>query len=172
MTPRPLDWRSVERKLTRIRRLVDQLIALGPFDRVRLDADTVATLAAERILTLLVDFAFATNGHVTVAVLKQAPDSYRESFLLAAEAGLIDRALARDLAPSAGMRNAPRARLPRRRLRQGRPRAGGGSRPLRRVRPAGRAVVRASGGGRRRMTRDRIGPAVGPFDVLLDDERT
>lgn len=106
MTPRPLDWRSVERKLTRIRRLVDQLIALGPFDRARLDTDTVATLAAERILTLLVDLAFATNGHVTVAVLKQAPDSYRESFLLAAEAGLIDRALARDLAPSAGMRNA------------------------------------------------------------------
>lgn len=85
---------------------MDQLIALGPFDRARLDTDTVATLAAERILTLLVDLAFATNGHVTVAVLKQAPDSYRESFLLAAEAGLIDRALARDLAPSAGMRNA------------------------------------------------------------------
>ena len=75
MTPRPLDWRSVERKLTRIRRLVDQLITLGPFDRARLDTDTVATLAAERILTLLVDLAFATNGHVTVAVLKQAPDS-------------------------------------------------------------------------------------------------
>ncbi len=43
---------------------------------------------------------------MTVAVLKQAPDSYPESFLLAAEAGLIDRALARDLAPPAGMRNA------------------------------------------------------------------
>lgn len=106
MTPRTLDWRSVERKLTRMRRLLDQLVALGPFDRSRLDSDVVPTLAAERILTLLVDLAFATNSHVSVGVLKQAPDSYRESFSLAAEAGLIDRALATALEPSAGMRNA------------------------------------------------------------------
>lgn len=105
MTPRTLDWRSVERKLTRMRRLLDQLVALGPFDRSRLDSDVVPTLAAERILTLLVDLAFATNSHVSVGVLKQAPDSYRESFSLAAEAGLIDRALATALEPSAGMRN-------------------------------------------------------------------
>ena len=88
MTPRTLDWRSVERKLTRMRRLLDRLVALGPFDRSRLVSDDVPTLAAERILTLLVDLAFATNSHVSVGVLKQAPDSYRESFSLAAEAGL------------------------------------------------------------------------------------
>ena len=105
MTPRTLDWRSVERKLTRMRRLLDRLVALGPFDRSRLVSDDVPTLAAERILTLLVDLAFATNSHVSVGVLKQAPDSYRESFSLAAEAGLIDGALATALEPSAGMRN-------------------------------------------------------------------
>ncbi len=105
MTPRSLDWRSVERKLVRMRRLLDQLAALGPFDRSRLDSDDVPTLAAERILTLLVDLAFATNSHVSVAVLRQTPDSYRESFGLAARAGLIDRTLATALEPSAGMRN-------------------------------------------------------------------
>lgn len=105
MTPRTLDWRSVERKLTRIRRLIDQLVALGPFDRARFTDEPVPTLAAERILTLVVDLAFAINSHVAVAMLKQAPDSYRDSFLLAAEAGLIDRDLAGALAPSAGMRN-------------------------------------------------------------------
>lgn len=106
MTQRSLDWRSVERKLTRMRRLVEQLVDLGPFDRRRFDAEPVATLAAERILSLLVDLAFATNSHVAVSILKQAPDSYRESFLLAAEAGVIDRSLAEALVPSAGMRNA------------------------------------------------------------------
>lgn len=39
-------------------------------------------------------------------MLKQASDSYRESFPPAAEAGLIDRARAKTLEPSAGTRNA------------------------------------------------------------------
>ncbi len=88
-----------------MRRLLDQLLALGPFDRSRLVSAEVPTLAAERILTLLVDLAFATNSHVSVAVLKRAPDSYPESFSLAAQAGLIDSSLATALEPSAGMRN-------------------------------------------------------------------
>ncbi len=105
MTPRELDWRSVERKLTRLRRLVDQLAGLGPFDARRFTDEPVAGLAAERLLTLLVELAFGVNSHVAVAVVGQAPDSYRESFLLAAEAGSIDRDLAAALAPSAGLRN-------------------------------------------------------------------
>lgn len=105
MTPRPLDWRSVERKLTRMRRLLDQLVALGPFDARRFVDDPVAGLAAERLLTLLVELAFGVNSHVAVAVVGRAPDGYRESFLLAAEAGTIDRALAEALAPAAGLRN-------------------------------------------------------------------
>lgn len=94
MTPRELDWRTIERKLTRMRRLIDQLVAMGRFDRARLDEDEVATLAAERVLTLLVDLAFAVNSHVGVGVLAEVPDSYRESFDLARKAGLIDRPLA------------------------------------------------------------------------------
>ncbi|MCX6465920.1 MAG: DUF86 domain-containing protein [Pseudonocardiales bacterium] len=105
MTPRSLDWRSVERKLTRMRRLLDQLVALGPFDARRFVDDPVAGLAAERLLTLLVELAFGVNSHVAVAVVGRAPDGYRESFLLAAEAGTIDRALAEALAPAAGLRN-------------------------------------------------------------------
>jgi hypothetical protein len=33
MTPPGLDWRSIERKLVRMRRLVDQLVSLGPPSR-------------------------------------------------------------------------------------------------------------------------------------------
>jgi uncharacterized protein YutE (UPF0331/DUF86 family) len=105
MTPPGLDWRSIERKLVRMRRMVDQLVSLGPFDGQRFADDAIAGLAAERLLTLLVELAFSVNSHVSAAVLGQAPDTYRESFLLAARAGLIDEKLAAALAPAAGLRN-------------------------------------------------------------------
>ncbi len=105
MTPRDLDWRSVERKLTRIRQLVDQLAALGPFPAERFVADPVAGLAAERLLTLLVELAFGVNSHVAAAVLGRAPDTYRESFLLAAETGMLEGKPAAELAPAAGLRS-------------------------------------------------------------------
>jgi uncharacterized protein YutE (UPF0331/DUF86 family) len=105
VTPPSLDWRSVERKLSRIRLLVEQLAALGPFDARRFADDPVAGYAAERLLTLLVELAFSANSHVAAAVLGRAPDTYRESFGLAAEAGMIDDKLAAALAPAAGLRN-------------------------------------------------------------------
>ena len=105
MTPPALDWRSVERKLTRIRLLVEQLAALGPFDARRFSDDPIAGYAAERLLTLLVELAFSANSHVAAAVLGRAPDTYRESFGLAAETGMIDDKLAAALAPAAGLRN-------------------------------------------------------------------
>lgn len=106
MTQRELDWRSVRAKIRGIRQLLDDLDGLGPFDHDRLLNDRIPTLAAERVLTLIVDLAFSANAHVTVAVLRQAPDSYADSFLLAAKAGLIDRELARAMVPAAGTRNA------------------------------------------------------------------
>lgn len=106
MTRRELDWRSVRAKIRGIRQLLDDLEGMGPFDQQRLLNDRIPTLAAERVLTLIVDLAFAANAHVAVAVLRQAPDSYADSFLLAAKAGLIDRDLARAMVPAAGTRNA------------------------------------------------------------------
>jgi uncharacterized protein YutE (UPF0331/DUF86 family) len=105
MTPREIDWRTVGAKLRRIRELLDQLDGLGPVDIARLNSEPVTALAVERILTLLVDLAFASNSHVAVARLGRAPDSYAESFALAAQAGMIDDALAAALRPSVGLRN-------------------------------------------------------------------
>jgi uncharacterized protein YutE (UPF0331/DUF86 family) len=45
------------------------------------------------------------NSHVSAAVLARAPDTYRESFLLAAQVGVIDEKLAASLAPAAGLRS-------------------------------------------------------------------
>lgn len=105
MTPRAIDWRTVRARLRRIRELLDQLDELGPVDVARLNSEPVTALAVERILTLLVDLAFASNSHVVVARLGRAPDSYAESFSLAAEVGMIDAALAAALRPSVGLRN-------------------------------------------------------------------
>lgn len=105
MTPRRLDWRAVEPKLRRIDELLRTLEKWGPFDERRLREDEIHALAVERIRTLVVDLAFAVNGHVSAAVLGHAPNSYAESFGLAADAGLITRELAVALVPSAGTRN-------------------------------------------------------------------
>jgi uncharacterized protein YutE (UPF0331/DUF86 family) len=105
VTPKAVDWRSVRAKLRRMDELIDQLAEIGPVDTARLAAEPVTALAIERIITLLVDLAFACNSHVVAATLERTPDSYGESFDLAAEAGMIDGELAKSLRPSAGMRN-------------------------------------------------------------------
>jgi uncharacterized protein YutE (UPF0331/DUF86 family) len=105
MTPRSIDWRSVRAKLRRIRELLDRLTELGPIDTARMAAEPVTALAVERILTVVVDLAFACNSHVVVATLNRAPDTYAESFSLAADAGMLSRDLAAALAPSVGLRN-------------------------------------------------------------------
>jgi uncharacterized protein YutE (UPF0331/DUF86 family) len=105
LTPRKVDWRSTRAKLRRIDELIDQLVGLGPVDTARLATEPVTALAVERIITLLVDLAFACNSHIVAAMLGRTPDTYAESFDLAAEAGMIDEKLARSLQPSAGMRN-------------------------------------------------------------------
>ncbi len=105
MTPKKLDWRAIEPKLAMLRRLLGQLGELGEFDEARLKSDWPNTLAAERILTLMVDLAVAINSHVSAATLGESPPSYAESFTLAARAGMITDELASALRPSAGTRN-------------------------------------------------------------------
>jgi uncharacterized protein YutE (UPF0331/DUF86 family) len=105
MTPRRLDWRAVQPKLRKIDELLGWLHQLGEFDEKRLQTDHVDALAVERILTLVVDLAFAVNSHAAAARLGRAPDTYAESFTLAAEIGLITTELGAALAPSAGTRN-------------------------------------------------------------------
>lgn len=105
MTPRAVDWRSIGAKLRTIRELLDELAGLGAVDRIRLDAEPLTALAVERILCLVVELAFGCNSHISAALLTRAPETYRDSFTLAAEAGLIDIELAKTLQPSAGLRN-------------------------------------------------------------------
>jgi uncharacterized protein YutE (UPF0331/DUF86 family) len=59
----------------------------------------------ERLVQLIVETAVDVNLHVATEIEGRPPADYRESFRAAARIGLIPRALAGDLAPSAGLRN-------------------------------------------------------------------
>lgn len=104
MSPRDLDSQIVVRRLLLMN---DLLAALGELDSDpdRLLAKRIEMLAAERILTQLVELASDINGHLASTALGRAPGSYRDSFDLAAEAGVLSPDLASELGPSVGLRN-------------------------------------------------------------------
>ena len=89
-----LDGRVLRARVRRIRELLATVPALGRIDPPRLVDEPVTALAAERLLTVLVELAFACNRDVAVEVLGRAPASYPASFDLAAQAGLISADLA------------------------------------------------------------------------------
>lgn len=105
MTPRELDPSTTQVKLRLMQDLVDDLTTIGDPDGARLREERLLMLAVERVLTALVDLSVAINSHVIAATADRAPVSYRESFVLAAEAGLIDAELAGELRLAVGMRN-------------------------------------------------------------------
>lgn len=105
MTPRELDPSTVQAKLRLMQDLVDDLTKAGAPDGARLREQRLLLRAVERILTQLVDLAVAINSHIVASTVDRAPSSYRESFSLAAETGLIDSELAGALQRAVGMRN-------------------------------------------------------------------
>lgn len=102
MSPRRLDPSIVEVRLMTMTTLLDDLAG---FDVGDLEHDHRTRYAVERVLTQLVELASSVNEHVAGAVLHRTATSYRDSFVLAAECGLIDPVLRDDLLPSVGMRN-------------------------------------------------------------------
>ena len=72
-------------------------------DQLRTHA--VVRAATERMIQALVDLALDINGHIASSVLGRAPATGRESFDLAAQAGVITPELAHALKPSVGLRN-------------------------------------------------------------------
>lgn len=105
MTPPDLDEDALLVKLHLLRELLDDLASLGDVSSDRLSNDRISRHAVERVLMQLVDLAVSINSHVAAIHLGRGPSSYRESFELAAKAGAISADLARELAPSVGLRN-------------------------------------------------------------------
>jgi uncharacterized protein YutE (UPF0331/DUF86 family) len=105
VTPPSLDRDAILAKLHLLREFLDDLGSVGEVSADRLANDRLARHAVERILTQLVDLTVSINGHVAAIRLGKGPANYRESFELAAKAGAISPELARELAPSVGLRN-------------------------------------------------------------------
>ncbi|MCA1673513.1 MAG: DUF86 domain-containing protein [Actinobacteria bacterium] len=105
MTPRRLDPSIVQARLSIMRGLLDDLAEVDAAGTPLLAENRMIRHGVERILTQLVEIATAINEHVAGARLQRVATSYRESFGLAEECGLIDKQLRDDLLPSVGMRN-------------------------------------------------------------------
>ncbi len=105
MTPRRLDPSIVQARLSVMRGLLDDLAEVSAAVELPLAENRMLRHGVERILTQLVELAASINEHVVGARLQRVATSYRESFGLAEECGLIDKQLHDDLLPSVGMRN-------------------------------------------------------------------
>jgi len=105
MTPRAPDPDVIRQRLDAMRRALATLASAGAPDADELRADPILQAAVERLLARLVDLAVEINAHVASAELGRAPGDYRESFELAAEAGVLPEDLATSLRPSVGLRN-------------------------------------------------------------------
>ena len=100
-----IDAALVRRKLRRIRANLDRL---ADVESLSLDAYRAAPFtpkATERLLQETVDAAVDVNLHVLRAGAGEPPPDYYESFVRLGCAGVIPEELARDLAPSTGLRN-------------------------------------------------------------------
>lgn len=105
MTPRRLDPSIVHARLSVMRGLLDDLAEVDAAGTPPLSQNRLLRHGIERILTQLVELATTINEHIVGARLQRVATSYRESFELAEQCGLIDKQLRDDLLPSVGMRN-------------------------------------------------------------------
>ena len=103
--PTMIDQELVNRKLSQI---VEYLTALTPLQGMSYTdylQQPLPRYAAERLLQLLVDTAVDINAHLIVELTGAPPQDYYDSFIKAAQAGVLSVAFALSIAQSTGPRN-------------------------------------------------------------------
>lgn len=100
-----LDRALVRRKLATIVRNLADLAAVEGLALDEYRRDRFRQKGTERLLQEAIEAAVDINLHLLSAAGKATPPDYYESLLSAGRAGLIPDDLARQLAPSAGLRN-------------------------------------------------------------------
>ena len=100
-----IDFEIVLRKLKNIKKYLDRLQIKGQMTQADYEADFEQQLIVERLLHLLVEAAVDINTHIAVSSGQTPPETYRDSFLTTGKMGVISMSLAKELAPSAGLRN-------------------------------------------------------------------
>lgn len=101
----PVDAAIIRRKLAHI---VDSLAALRPLRDLGLDQyrrRLYERKAAERLLQEAIEAALDVNAHLIAEHGGAVPEDYYGGFLAMAEIQILPDELARQLAPSAGLRN-------------------------------------------------------------------
>ena len=102
----PLEIATIRRKLARMVEELDRLSHVVDLDLEEWRSDEQRRDAAERRLQTCIEAAIDLNAHLLVSLGHAAPESAYQSFLdLAATTGILDPALAAELAPSAALRN-------------------------------------------------------------------
>jgi uncharacterized protein YutE (UPF0331/DUF86 family)/predicted nucleotidyltransferase len=103
--PTMIDRELVNRKLSQI---VEYLTALTPLQGLSYTdylQQPLPRYAAERLLQLLVDTAVDINARLIVELTGTPPQDYYDSFIKAAQAGVLSVAFALSMAQSTGLRN-------------------------------------------------------------------
>lgn len=100
-----LDRSLVRRKLAAIERNLRDLAVAEMLSLEEYRRDRLRQKGIERLLQEVVEAAADANTHLLRAAGYAAPPDYRSSFLELGRHGIIPDALARSLAPAAGLRN-------------------------------------------------------------------
>ena len=101
----PVEREVVRRKLAII---VENLKTLEPIKDMTLEqyaSDVYKRKATERLLQELIEAAIDINTHIIVNTHNTIVDDYYESFIRMGDINVIPEVLAKELAPSAGLRN-------------------------------------------------------------------
>jgi uncharacterized protein YutE (UPF0331/DUF86 family) len=93
------------RKLRKLSEYTSELSLVAGHSYEEYLGDIFVKRTAERSLQLIVECATDVCDHLLAELNHPPPKDYHESFIKAGEAGIISSALAKEIAPSAGLRN-------------------------------------------------------------------
>jgi uncharacterized protein YutE (UPF0331/DUF86 family) len=101
----PIDPAVVRRKLAVVTGNLQALKPIEMIDAARYSAEIFTRKGTERLLQELIEAALDLNMHLLAQRAQKLPEDYYQSFILLGEVGILPKALAASMAPSAGLRN-------------------------------------------------------------------
>ena len=101
----PVDAAIIRRKLAAMVEAMAGLRPLAPLGLEEYRQRYYERKAAERLLQEAIEATLDINAHLIAELGRAVPEDYYGGFLQVAELGILPPALARDLAPAAGLRN-------------------------------------------------------------------
>lgn len=100
-----VEKKLVRRKLNKMIEYIEQLKEVNKYTLDDYLDNFFIKRTSERLVQLIVEVATDINGHIVVDEGYFPPEDYYNSFFKLSEVGVISKDFAKDLAPSAGLRN-------------------------------------------------------------------